>query len=541
MPDGLTIVKSWDAPEPDAKPSPFGARTATAEESRMLDEIKRRESSNNYAAKNRDSTASGAYQFINSTWRLASHETKAPYYATAAEAPPEVQDQNALHMLRKYGPNATITWAESGPYGTGKSRTSRNATAPAQASAAPTGNASADDLIARLAGGENVEITPQVIAQIIQGPKTEPAKPAAEPAPLTIVKSWDAPPPAKPPEPSPLSKTATAFMEGSKPLIDMMSLIQAGHDPVSAIQAGQTVKDIALTLWNERGRWWREVKQAVQSAQRGDVAATQQHTAGAIPLLGPGIQQIQQDIRGGGPAAAVGHGRGAGGAADRRRGNGSLGAQRRSRHRSRYHGCARCGAWRVCRSYRSIIDQDQGNPHRTTRSVHRLHCGRWCDRRQDRRWPSRHRGGRSHRRCNADCARCSQGSAESAGRGYRGRSCRRASRTGRRSPHGATDGTRVRNDGCGRSGRQNSGAGTFADHSGPLGKGAERRRHPKRPTEPTIADGKDHTGPRRPADTRGLRGAAPGLRAAHHGQHAGPGRRIFAPEARCPDSGAAAG
>src|SRR5262245_1696178 len=308
MPDELTIVKSWDAPEPDAKPSPFGARTATAEESRMLDEIKRRESSNNYAAKNRDSTASGAYQFINSTWRLASHETKAPYYGTAAEARPEVQDQNALHMLRKYGPNATITWAESGPYGTGKSKTSRNATAPAQASAAPTGNASADDLIARLAGGENVEITPQVIAQIIQGPKTEPAKPAAEPAPLTIVKRWDAPPPAKPPEPSPLSKTATAFMEGSKPLIDMMSLIQAGHDPVSAIQAGQTVKDIALTLWNERGRWWREVKQAVQSAQRGDVAATQQHTAGAIPLLGPAIQQIQQDIRRGDPAAAVGHG-----------------------------------------------------------------------------------------------------------------------------------------------------------------------------------------------------------------------------------------
>ncbi len=153
----------------------------------MLDEIKRRESSNNYAAKNRDSTASGAYQFINSTWRMASHETKAPYYATAAEAPPEVQDQNALHMLRKYGPNATITWSESGPYNAGKIS---DKTTSAPASAAPAESGSAQDLISRIAGGENIEITPQVIARIIQGPKKAPPTPPPVPPPAPALQPY---------------------------------------------------------------------------------------------------------------------------------------------------------------------------------------------------------------------------------------------------------------------------------------------------------------------------------------------------------------
>src|SRR5262245_28261090 len=189
-------------PTPDAKPSPVGGpRTATAEEARLLDEIKRRESSNNYAAKNRGSTASGAYQFINSTWRMASHETGAPYYATAAQAPAEVQDQNALHMLRKYGPNATITWSESGPYNAGKIPSKTPRSAPAPASAAPTGNGSVDDLISRIAAGENIEVTPQVIAQIIQDrPKPAPATatPAKPEAPSFTLTSFEPAPPTPP-------------------------------------------------------------------------------------------------------------------------------------------------------------------------------------------------------------------------------------------------------------------------------------------------------------------------------------------------------
>jgi GNAT superfamily N-acetyltransferase len=104
----LTVVKSWSLP-------PFDP---TAEEARMLAEIRARESSGDYSARNPKpgSTAAGAYQFIGPTWQLASKATGAPIYPSAAEAPPAVQDANALYLLRQHGPNAGITWAASGPY-----------------------------------------------------------------------------------------------------------------------------------------------------------------------------------------------------------------------------------------------------------------------------------------------------------------------------------------------------------------------------------------------------------------------------------------
>ncbi len=55
---------------------------------------------------------------------------------------------------------------------------------------ASTGNVSAEDLISRMAGGENIEITPQVIAQIIQGPKKAPPTPPPAPPPTPALQPY---------------------------------------------------------------------------------------------------------------------------------------------------------------------------------------------------------------------------------------------------------------------------------------------------------------------------------------------------------------
>jgi hypothetical protein len=92
----------------------------TPNEAALLAEIRRRESSNNYAARisratclqltgRTDCTASGAYQFIDATWRETAQRTGVgTEYASAAQAPQWVQDWNALYLLRTRG---TQPWA----------------------------------------------------------------------------------------------------------------------------------------------------------------------------------------------------------------------------------------------------------------------------------------------------------------------------------------------------------------------------------------------------------------------------------------------
>ncbi|MFM7069788.1 MAG: hypothetical protein ACKOYM_10065 [Actinomycetes bacterium] len=58
---------------------------------------------NGYAAKNPISTASGAYQFLNSSWRVLSARAGYPGYARAKDAPWYVQDAVALHTFRQGG------------------------------------------------------------------------------------------------------------------------------------------------------------------------------------------------------------------------------------------------------------------------------------------------------------------------------------------------------------------------------------------------------------------------------------------------------
>lgn len=56
-----------------------------------------------YRAKNPRSTASGAYQFLNSSWRVLSKRAGYPGYRRAMDAPPAVQDAVAYWTLTHYG------------------------------------------------------------------------------------------------------------------------------------------------------------------------------------------------------------------------------------------------------------------------------------------------------------------------------------------------------------------------------------------------------------------------------------------------------
>lgn len=86
----------------------------------LLASIRWRESGGNYTSPPKDppyATASGAYQFIESTWQYATARTGVGMqYGFAYEAPPAIQDTNALWLLRTYGPNSSHSWQSSGPY-----------------------------------------------------------------------------------------------------------------------------------------------------------------------------------------------------------------------------------------------------------------------------------------------------------------------------------------------------------------------------------------------------------------------------------------
>ncbi len=91
----------------------------SAAEAFLLALIRKRESSGNYTATNMVSTASGAYQFISGTWAaVAKVSGVGTTYARALDAPPVIQDYNALMLLRASGPNSSYSWKASGPYPT---------------------------------------------------------------------------------------------------------------------------------------------------------------------------------------------------------------------------------------------------------------------------------------------------------------------------------------------------------------------------------------------------------------------------------------
>jgi hypothetical protein len=61
--------------------------------------VRAHESGGNYQAKNPVSTASGAYQFLDSTWRTMSARAGHSGYGSARHAPPAVQDAVAIYTV----------------------------------------------------------------------------------------------------------------------------------------------------------------------------------------------------------------------------------------------------------------------------------------------------------------------------------------------------------------------------------------------------------------------------------------------------------
>lgn len=91
-------------PKPRPAPAPKPRATPKVGLPAILIAIRGCESRHNYTAQNSVSTASGAYQFLDSTW--AGYKG----YAKARYAPPHVQDERALIEYRR---NGTTPWNPS--------------------------------------------------------------------------------------------------------------------------------------------------------------------------------------------------------------------------------------------------------------------------------------------------------------------------------------------------------------------------------------------------------------------------------------------
>ena len=85
----------------------------------VLAQVRQRESGGNYQAQSPTSTASGAYGFINATWRTEAARAGFSQYADAPAkfAPPAVQDAVAANAASTFNPNSSYLWAASAPPG----------------------------------------------------------------------------------------------------------------------------------------------------------------------------------------------------------------------------------------------------------------------------------------------------------------------------------------------------------------------------------------------------------------------------------------
>lgn len=84
--------------------SPKQTETTTSDSPDLLERIAKCESGGSYTAQNRSSTASGRYQFLDSSWGGYGG------YARAKDAPPAVQDAKARETFARRG---SQPWAAS--------------------------------------------------------------------------------------------------------------------------------------------------------------------------------------------------------------------------------------------------------------------------------------------------------------------------------------------------------------------------------------------------------------------------------------------
>lgn len=121
----------------------FAAAPAQAADTGIsaLESIKNCESGGNYSAVNASSGASGAYQFLDSTWQSMSASAG---YATAASAPESVQDAAAIEL---YNAQGTTPWAasESCWSGAAASSTATSSTAASSDTAATSSTAASGE------------------------------------------------------------------------------------------------------------------------------------------------------------------------------------------------------------------------------------------------------------------------------------------------------------------------------------------------------------------------------------------------------------
>ncbi|KAA9393285.1 transglycosylase [Kocuria coralli] len=143
----------------------------------VLEQIKTCESGGDYSAVNASSGASGAYQFLDSTWQSLSASSG---YTTAASAPESVQDAAAVEL---YDAQGTSPWLASQSCWAGASATTESSTGAestsASASVDASVSASADDSAADPVSSSGSAVTVQDVPAASTAAAAAPVQEAA--------------------------------------------------------------------------------------------------------------------------------------------------------------------------------------------------------------------------------------------------------------------------------------------------------------------------------------------------------------------------
>ena len=148
----------------------------------VLAKIRYCESGNNYQAQNPSSSASGAYQFLNSTWQSLSASAG---YATAKSAPASVQDAAAIEL---YNAQGTAPWAASQSCWASLGAVSTTSTGSAGSTGSATGTSTSAGTGTTTAGTTSTGSSTPSTTRDADRTHGAPARSSSRPAPLTAKK-----------------------------------------------------------------------------------------------------------------------------------------------------------------------------------------------------------------------------------------------------------------------------------------------------------------------------------------------------------------